>query len=346
MTFDQRGLSERVDCVALDEDSTAVHVESVTNPTSIKDTASNGDTHDHVGALSVERLERELRRARVIYENAYAKQASHLPAQNTAEDANSTQPANNVSNDQDVIARCVESTNNLSKEMELAKDDIFQASLRAEKFLADLSAAKHDDGDKDSDKTGALSTLEQNHAASSPSSVAGLTTIYSHQEMATVAPLDIKSLLQDIHDLKLHVKAAKDEVEDLRSSIHCRQCDVNKSENNTKTHRRINSSSTTRTIPTHVECTVDDSQTTCTGNNSYHHPNHEDVFHTYVEKHLRIADGFTDEPATPEEFDANWWKGGSDNEKEGICGSEPCVFGGFVKLLKGEDSETRRNILS
>jgi len=350
MAIDPR--CERVD-VALDEENPNVVEASVSSPTSINDTrrstASICGTPDQVGALSVERLERELRRARIMYENAYAKQTSHLPAQSTAEDTNSTQPEDNVSDDQDAIARCVESTNDLSKEMELAKDDMFQASLRAEKFLADLSAAKHDDSDKDSDEAAHdLLTLEKRHEAPSPNSVTGLTTIHSHQETATsnVAPFDIKSLLQDIHELKLHVKAAKDEVADLRSSIHCQQHDSNKSENNTKAHRRINSSSTTRTIPTHVECTVDDSQTTCTGSNGYHHPTHEDVFHTYVDKHLRIADGFTDEPATPEEFDANWWKGGSDNEAERICGREPCVFGGFVKLIRGKDSETTRNILS
>lgn len=309
------------------------------------------------GPASVERLERELRRARVVYETVHTKQMADAPT--TQEDAStlSTTEANDLCN-QEVVARCVESTNNLSKEMDLAKDDLLEASLRAEKFLAHLELLQDDDESiKRLATTAAKSTTfeQQVQEMASPSNIMGQEftiprdgiTKRDHgtgiHQKATTVPLDMSSLLRDIQELKLQVKAAKEEVEELRSYIKY-QFDA-KSANEihvAKSHQRIDSSTTSRTVPTEVDCTADDSQS-----NGYY-SNHEDgVWNTYVDHHMRISNGFYDEnPATPRDFDANWWKGRIDNEGSEVCGGEPCVFGGLVKLIKGRSEVPRRNILS
>uniref|UniRef100_A0A7S0FJ34 Uncharacterized protein n=1 Tax=Minutocellus polymorphus TaxID=265543 RepID=A0A7S0FJ34_9STRA len=304
-----------LDVISVDEDKRQQKL-LVMSPSIQSSQSSMADCKNSVPVLvtPAERLEQELHQVRKFLEDA------HL-----GEDA-SVEQAKNEGDDS--IGRHLESAHNLKDEMDKAKHELMQSSLRAEEYLADLSEL----GDEGSEKDDLMRESRV---------VAKTSRHPQHQEGDTTcststATMDMKVLLAGMADLKRELSDARIEISKLRqevSGIDGAQTDQIAN----KTHRRVHSYPTTHTtanttsIPTVVECIVDGSSSSHTTPYMVHESfktreDFDDIVHrAYVANHMRISDGFVE----------NSWLDSDNNDGENDCGGDTCFLGGLVNVLKG-----------
>ena len=275
-------------------------------------------------ASPTERLERELHQARRFLEDVYLREETNVDqAKNEDDDENNS------------FTRHLESADRLKNEMERAKHELMESSLRAEEYLADLSGV--DSG-----------IIETSALVSRPRAADESSRHQQEENITSTAKMDMKLLLTDMANLKRELKDAQDEISRLRWDV-CR-IDAAKSEQYRKTHRRVFSDPTTSTtiinsnsppIPTLVECLIQEKNSqTMALEDDYTGDEFDDIVHkAYAATHLRISNGFVDN---------NWLEGegyADDEDGENECGGGACFLGGLADILKGCSRESRRKDL-
>ena len=273
-----------------------------------------------------ERLERELHQARILLEDVYLREETHVD-----------QAKNEDDDDNNSFTRHLESADKLKNEMERAKHELMESSLRAEEYLADLSGVEN-------------GIIENSPLVGRPRAADEKTKNEREEDITSTAKIDMKLLLTDMAGLKRELKNAQDEVSRLRRDV-CR-IDATKSEQYRKTHRRVFSDPTKNTTifnsnttypypPTVVECLIQEKNSqTMALEDDYTGDEFDDIVHkAYAATHLRISNGFVDN---------NWLEGegyADDEDGENECGGGACFLGGLADILKGCSRESRRKDL-
>ena len=294
-----------------------------TTMTAIKSSPSSTvDGPNPISALAspTERLERELHQARIFLEDVYLREETHVDQAKKEDD-----------DDSNSFTRHLESADKLKNEMERAKHELMESSLRAEEYLADLSGV-----DSGIIETSALVGRPRGAGKDTKNRREGA-------DDTSTANMDMKLLLADMADLKRELKNARDEISRLRRDA-CR-IDVAKSEQYPKKHRRVISDPTTSTtiinsnstIPTVVECLVQEKNShTLALEDDYTEDEFEKLVYKACIANVRISNGFVDN---------NWLEGegyADDDDGENECGGGACFLGGIADILKGCSRESRR----
>ena len=280
-------------------------------------------------ATPAERLERELYRSRKFLQKMHLRE--DMP----------DDKANNA-DDERILSRHLESEiYNLKDEMEKAKHELMESSLRAEEYLADLSDIM--DAERD-DLMCPSSDIPLVEIDPSSHKVDDLTSTARSLDMEMV-------LLEGMARLKRELNDAKEEITRLRRHVS--------GIDSAKTHRRFlsdpttgttsNTTSNTTSIPTVVECFGEGSNAcsqstanTCMAREQYcTRDEFDDIVHqAYVASHLRISHGFVHN---------NWLEGdvyadGDDGDNDCVGGA--CFLGGLAEMLKrGSEGGQRKDVL-
>lgn len=250
----------------------------------------------------IDRLTTELRRARVVYDSDYIHNQAKKRLAFEAIDHNTEE--NNEDTPREVD-KCVESTTDLSKEMQLAGKEILEASRRAEIFLADLECRQDNGGERGDEGSSSRHEI----------SVSNCTNDIQSDPASPV--YKVETLLQEIAVLKQHVKETKGEVAELRSALSSRTYA-------TQSHITPDiSTPRRRVIPAEVLLNKEayaDGDTQSNISSIRHHD-----YKNYKEEE------------------------GEDGDSDSMCGNNPCMFGGLIKMIFRERKEfasTSRSILS
>ena len=295
--------------------------------TAIESTCSSpSSTVDSPNSMSAlvspsERLERELHQARQFLESIHFEEEHAEKAKNEDDD-----------NDDNSFTRHLESANILQRQMEKAKHELMESSLRAQEYLGDLSEG--------GDCARESSRLPR-------SRVADRNSKYERDEdymYTSTAKMDMKLLLADMADLKRELSDAQEEISRLRRDAWA--IGTAKSEQYPKTHRRVLSDPTTSatytysnstSIPTIVECLGQERNSqTMALEDDYSGDDFGGIVHRAYVANMRISNGFVDN---------KWWEGDAfaDSDDGGNeCGGGACFLGGLADILKGRRKGSQR----
>jgi len=236
------------------------------------------------------------------------------------------QAEKNEGDDDDIVfftRHLLESANNLQDEMDKAKHELMESSLRAQKNIADLGDGKGEEAEieRSLDRARDAGASTQLDMHRHPRQDEGETPTATKEIMAL--------LLAGAADLKRELGDARDEITRLRQILA--GLDATPTVRAAKTHRRVSSDpattytaasatdNNTSSIPTVVQFARDVGAEDGLD---------DEVHEAYVANHMRISHGFVDN---------SWLErdkyGDDDGENE--CGEDVCLLGGLANLMKG-----------